>query len=161
MEVKEYMEKDYVNSPPTKYIKIANNELKHVGVLGMRWGRRSASSGGGKGATKKKLTDKELDTARTVSSTSSGIAKEGVNISKSMSDIKNTKNKENLSKYTDSELKDRVSRMNLEQQYSSLNSSQTTKGQSYAKSALEITGSVLAIGSSAIAIALAMKQLKG
>lgn len=147
-------------SPPTKYTKISASTLTHYGKLGMHWGRRSGGSGGGK-EPRKKMTEAQLNTAKNVSGTSSGVAKEGVNIVKSVSDMKNTRHKEDLSKYTDDELKTRISRMNLEQQYSNLNGSQTTKGQSYAKSTLEITGSVLAIGSSAIGIALAMKQLKG
>ena len=62
---------------------------------------------------------------------------------------------------SDEELRAKVNRMNLEQQYSSLNANQVSKGQSYAQSTLEITGSVLAIGASAAAILLAAKQLKG
>ena len=137
------------------------SDLFHYGIPGMHWGRRSGRTTSTNAKSKKKMTEAQLNAAKNVSGTSSGVAREGVNIVNSVSNIKNTKHKEDLSKYTDSELKERVARLNLEQQYSNLHGSQTTKGQSYARSTLEITGSVLAIGSSAIGIALAMKQLKG
>lgn len=70
--------------------------------------------------------------------------------------------KVDLSHMTDKELRDRVNRANLEKQYLSTFSSETErKGKKYAKEALEIGGTVLATTSSALAIALAIKELKG
>jgi hypothetical protein len=62
---------------------------------------------------------------------------------------------------SDEELKAVVKRMNMEQQYRDLKSKQTANGQTYVRETLEIAGSALAITSSAIGIALAIKQLKG
>lgn len=131
-----------------------SNILKHYGIPGMRWGiRRSTTSGVG-GSTAK------LGKAKTAADEGSKIAGEGVNITRSLGNAKAAKRKEDLSKLSDDELRSRINRMNLEQQYSNLNGSQVSKGQVYARSALEVTGSVLAIGSSAVAIVLAMKKIK-
>ena len=61
---------------------------------------------------------------------------------------------------SDSELKERVKRLNLEQQYSQLTSGNVSRGENYVRNTLEIAGSALAITSSAIAIAVGIKQLK-
>lgn len=143
-----------------KYVAIPDNILVHYGKLGMHWGRRSGGSSSG-GKHGKKITENQLNTAKSVSGTSSSIAKEGINIHKSVSDIRKTKHQEDLSKLSDEQLRTRIARMDLEQKYNGLSGNKVSKGESYAKSTLEITGSVLAIGSSAIGIAVAMKQLKG
>lgn len=149
-------------SKPTNYTKVSNNEIRHYGVLGMHWGRRSSGSNSGNNKpARKKMTEGQLNAAKNVSSTSSTITKEGLNVHKSISDIRKTKHQEDLSKLTDDELKTKIARLDLEQKYNGLTGNKTSKGESYARSTLEITGSVLAIGSSAIGIALAMKQLKG
>lgn len=134
------------------------NSLLHYGVLGMRWGVRKVTP---IGPSSRKLTSKQLSGTGEVLNRSSNIAREGANINRSVSSLRATKRKEDVSSMSDEELRAKVNRMNLEQQYASLNSSQVSKGQSYAQSALEITGSVLAIGASAAAIMLAAKQLKG
>lgn len=68
-----------------------------------------------------------------------------------------------LSKMTDQQLRERINRTNLEQQYTSMFASPATvsKGKRYASSVLEVAGTTLAIGSSALGIALALKELKG
>ena len=138
-----------------------SNTLQHYGIKGMRWGRRSAGTGSSGGKHYKKMTEAQLNTAKSTTSTGSSIAKEGLNVHKSISDIRKTKHQEDLSKLSDAELNARIARMGLEQKYVSVSGGNVSKGESYVKSTLEITGSVLAIGSSAIGIALAMKQLKG
>lgn len=158
------MDKDYANfvermgsfdmelpelppSKPTNFVK-ENKELKHFGVKGMRWGIRRS-------------TPTQMSKAKTAADEGSRISKEGSNLVKTYGSVRNARKSEDLSKLSDAELKSKIDRMNLEQQYSNLNSSQVSKGQVYARSALEVAGSVLAIGSSAMTIALAMHKLKG
>lgn len=115
--------------------------LQHYGVLGMKWGVR-----------------KEHPV----------IAKEGSKITesakrtvKAAGDIKRTQSRDdNLSELSDDELRKRVNRMNLEQQYKDLNSRNVSKGESYTLSALEIGGALLSTTASALTIALMIKQLK-
>lgn len=70
--------------------------------------------------------------------------------------------KMDLSSKTDKELRDEINRAFLEKQYNDLFSPQKeSKGREYASKVLETAGSVLAIGSSALGIAIAIKELKG
>lgn len=75
------------------------------------------------------------------------------------------KKKMDLSNMTDQQLRDRINRANLERQYNDLfgepAKTQVSKGRKFAQNALEIGGSVLAVGSSALSIALAINELKG
>lgn len=79
--------------------------------------------------------------------------------------IKNTKNnrpKMDLSSMSDKQMRDEINRAILERQYNDMFAPQkSTKGREYAGKILETAGSVLAIGSSALGIALAIKELRG
>lgn len=87
---------------------------------------------------------------------------------KQMSDesLKNGTKKVNLdlSKMSDKEMRDKINRELLERQYNSLFApevSTVSKGQKVLNDTLSVAGGVLAASSSALAIALAIKQLKG
>ena len=141
-----------------------NNTLIHYGIKGMRWGvRRSRPSGsGGLVLSKvKKASADQMEKTKSAADEAHKISKEGVSITKAIGSARKARRGEDLSKLSDAELKSRIDRMALEQRYSTLTGSQVSKGEVYARSALEVTGSILAIGSSAAAIALAMKQMKG
>jgi len=127
----------------------------------MHWGVRRGSNSESSGGEKHKMTTDQLIRAKEVTDHSSKITEQGGKINKSISVARAAKNQEDIAKLSDAELKAKVARMNMEQQYANLSANQISKGQAYAKSALDVGGSVLAIGSSAIGIALAMKQLKG
>lgn len=72
------------------------------------------------------------------------------------------KNSVDLSKMSDKEMRDAINRAFLEKQYADMCVPQnTSKGREYASKLLETTGTVLAIGSSALGIALAIKELRG
>ena len=73
------------------------------------------------------------------------------------------KEKLDLSKMTDQELRDRINRTNLERQYNDMFAPPATvsKGRQYASNILDVAGTTLAIGSSALGIALAIKELRG
>ena len=71
------------------------------------------------------------------------------------------KKAKDMSNMSDQDLRERVNRLNMEEQYSKLTSKEMSKGQRYVKNTLEVVGPSLAITSSALAIALAIKQMKG
>lgn len=75
---------------------------------------------------------------------------------------KNNRPKMDLSNMTDKEMRDQINRAILERQYNDMFAPQkVSKGREFVSDALEIAGSTLAITSSALAIALAIKDLKG
>lgn len=70
--------------------------------------------------------------------------------------------KMDLSSMSDKEMRDQINRAILEKQYNDMFAPQkTSKGREYASDFLETAGNVLAVTSSALAIALAVKELRG
>lgn len=70
--------------------------------------------------------------------------------------------KMDLSNMTDQEMRNQINREILERQYNDIfNPRKESKGREYASRTLESAGNVLAITSSALGIALAIKELKG
>lgn len=136
---------------PFKRIMINENDeintLAHFGILGMKWGQRR--------------TEAQLLKTKGHIDSASNIVKEVKNINTSVGNFKSKSNKKDLTSMSDQELREKVSRMNMEQQYSNLSANQTSKGQTYVKNMLDVAGGVLAIAGSAAAIAVALKQLKG
>lgn len=61
---------------------------------------------------------------------------------------------------SDSELRERVNRMNLERQYSDLTANQVSRGRANVGAILDTAGAVLGIGASAVSIALAVREFK-
>lgn len=70
-----------------------------------------------------------------------------------------------LSKMSDKELRDRINRELLEQQYNKLFSEieqpTISKGRQIVSNVLSVSGSALAVTGSALAIALSIKELRG
>lgn len=72
------------------------------------------------------------------------------------------KPKMDLSKMSDQQMRNEINRAMLERQYNDMFAPQKqAKGREFASKALEVGGNVLAIGSSALGIALAIKELRG
>ena len=70
--------------------------------------------------------------------------------------------KMDLSNMTDKEMRDKINRSILERQYDDMfNPKKTSKGREYAGKILDNVGNILAVTSSALAIALSIKELKG
>lgn len=164
-----------------------SDELYHFGVKGMRWGVRRYQNKDGtltakgqkryerdqrENAGKKKgnrvgqadpnrWVKEDLTRSRTLANESSTMA----NKMKTMTDksIKNTPKKTmDLSNMTDKEMRDQINRAFLEKQYNDMFAPQkSTKGREYASKILEVGGDVLAVTSSALGIALAIKELRG
>lgn len=72
------------------------------------------------------------------------------------------KPKMDLSNMSDKEMRDAINRAYLEKQYTDMFAPQTTsKGREFANNILENAGAVLGVTSSALGIALAIKELRG
>lgn len=70
--------------------------------------------------------------------------------------------KMDLSNMTDQEMRNQINRAMLERQYNDMfNPQKESRGREYASRTLETAGNVLAVTSSALGIALAIKDLKG
>lgn len=169
---------------------MGNVYLQHAGVKGMRWGvRRYQNKDGSLTPAGKKRYDRDVsennakkkdnrividgpdanrwvreDIGRTkkVVDSSSDMVKEFRKIEQDTRPNP-TKKKMDLSKMTDQQLRDQINRANLERQYTELFGKEKTisKGREHAKNVLDTAGTVLAVGSSALGIALAIKELRG
>lgn len=134
------------------------NNIYHYGVLGMKWGIRRyqpyPKGQGHKGTfldkkkkqyinateNKKKYQQKKRAALKTVVNTPKNAAKK----IKNKAEVKKTP-KEDIKKLSDVELRERVNRMNLEQQYSKLSSGKTSKGKSAATKVLTVAGTGVAV----------------
>lgn len=162
-----------------------NRELTHSGVKGMKWGVRRYQNKDGSltDAGKRRYDRDQRENAGKKKGDKVGTAdpnrwvKEDLTRSRKLTDetatmanklktandnaIRNTpKSKMDLSSMTDQEMRNQINRALLERQYNDMFAPQTvSKGREHASRILETTGSVLAIGSSALGIALAIKEL--
>lgn len=113
------------------------NELCHFGIKGMKWGV---------------IKDRTND--------ASSIVKGGHTVNEGIENIRNSKSsRSKMSAMSDEELQERIRRINLEQQYTSLTASQKSRGYTYVKNALEIVGGTVAIAGSIAAIAAELKKV--
>lgn len=165
---------------------IHNGELYHWGRKGMKWGVRRYQNPDGtlteagkkryakeyKKLSKKKQKNYEAnpdqwvtdDIARTRTLVNETNQMTGNVRNLNRTAMKNQPTKRmDLSTMSDKEMRDAINRELLERQYSDIFSepSRVEKGRARADQMLETTGNVLAIGASALGIALAIKQLKG
>ena len=137
-----------------------DNELYHHGVKGMKWGvrRTPAQLGHDTGKIDLQKTKKKVDAAGT-------IVNETRNINNTASKKAQKKaQKQKLSEakiMSDQELRDRVNRLNMEQQYVRMSTEQINAGRSNVNSVLNNVGTAINVASSALAIAVAIQKLKG
>ena len=162
-------------------------ELYHWGVKGMKWGvRRYQNSDGSLTAAGRKRYDRDQrenagkkkgdkvgasDPNRWVREDMTRgrrLADESSQMVNKLKDANNSamknrpKNKLDLSSMTDQQLRNEINRAFLEKQYNDMFAPQkVSRGREYVSKILETTGTVLTIGSSALGIALAIKELRG
>lgn len=104
------------------------------------------------------------DTERTkrVADAGSNLARELKNANDRSISRNRTNPRMDLSEMSDKEMRDKINRELLERQYNEVfNQKNVSKGRKYAGRILEGVGTTLTIASSALAIALAIKELKG
>lgn len=129
------------------------DELYHHGVKGMKWGYHKPSA-----ADKRRVDD-----AGTVSKAGFGSQKGFQGGSKIAGEIGNLasspskKVREEMSRMTDAELRSKINRQTMEQQYAALNPSKVKRGAGVAKSIIEIAGGAAAIAGSAATVYAALK----
>ena len=104
------------------------DDLMHYGVLGMKWGVERARAG-------LKVANKAKDQRR---------KKDGKQTSEH-EDSKKAHDKKPVSEMSDKELRERLNRINMEQQYKNLNPSKLNKGYKAVKTALAVAGTAIAI----------------
>lgn len=106
----------------------------------------------------------DLEKAQRVVRTGSDTVREIQKIERETSP-KPKKERMDLSNMTDQELRQRINRELTERQYNDLFGKETkpaiSKGRQYLRETLDIAGGALAVGASALSIALAIKELKG
>lgn len=146
------------------YIKSSDSDLQHHGILGQKWGiRRFQNEDGtrtaaGKRREREAIKNSDLQNAVTIANSGRNLATSSREAIKSVNRFK--KNEIDISKMSNKELQESITRMNLEQQYSRLKESEMSKGQAFADKVLQTGGAVLAAAGSALSIALAIKQLR-
>lgn len=165
-----------------------NNTLAHWGVKGMRWGvRRYQNKNGSLTPAGKKRYDRDVqenkakkkdnritidgpdarrwakeDTKRVkgVVDSSQDMVRELKNISNNTR--KSKRQTMDLSNMSDQEMRNRINRAMLEKQYNDMFAPQkTSRGRETVANTLEVVGTTLAVTSSALGIALAVKELRG
>lgn len=128
------------------------NELYHHGIKGMKWGVRK------KHYSKEELTGvkKVVDSTRQMNDTLRVSNQNHIN-----NNSKKNSKRMDLSSMSDQELRSQINRELLERQYNDVfNQKKVSKGREYAKNILKTTGTVLGVTSSALGIALAIKELR-
>lgn len=106
------------------------------------------------GPSKLERTKKLVDSASTLVNESKKISKEAKKTAAKGID---------LSEMTDQQLRDRINRFNLERQYNDIfgaDSMTVSKGQKLVDDILDGVGTALTLGSSAIGLAIAIKELR-
>lgn len=107
---------------------MANNELTHWGIKGMKWGVRR--------------TPEQLARAR-------GSKKEVV---EPHEDYKKAHTKANVKTMSDKELRDRLNRLNMEKQYNQLSNSDTSKGKAFIDKAIKAGTTIATVSGTALTI---------
>lgn len=146
---KRYSSDDSVKKTDTQPI----DKQQYVKNAGLEKAYRKAIAENSKTKFAKDIVDESAKAVRTAKQMSDEAIRNGVK-----------KGKLDLTNMSDKEMRDKINRELLERQYNSLfapDVSTVTKGQKTLNSTLAVAGSVLATTSSALGIALAIKQLKG
>lgn len=167
---------------------MADHELYHYGIKGMKWGVRryqnkdgTLTNAGQKrydrdvkennakkkdnrividGPDAKRWAREDLSRTKEVVDASSDMVRQLKNINNTTKS--KSKKPMDLSKMTDQELRDRINRANLEKQYNDIfGSSETSRGRERVDAILDGAGTALTLTGSALTIAVMVKKLMG
>lgn len=148
-----------------RYMNLSSSRSKSSKILDAI--NKTSSAGNNVGKIAKDsytLSDKDSPDVKLTSQGLNLVSKSASTAKKINDAVVNKKNADKSRKYlstmTDEELKNVVNRMDLEQQYSSLKKETVSKGKITAMNVLEIVGDVLAVGASATAMAVSIRNLK-
>lgn len=143
---------------------MTENELKHYGVKGMKWGVRKSQQQSGNSTTRRSksgISTSDIRTSKQIVDEVSKVTKTTENKrrdkrkSKASEMIKN-----DLSEMSDAELRDIVNRLNMEERYTQVMSSRyADAGKSRVDTLMDKIGTAVTVTSSALTIALAIKEL--
>lgn len=166
------------------------SSLYHYGVKGMKWGiRRYQNKDGSLTNAGKKRYDRDVkennakkkenriiinepDPKRWVKedvSRSKKTVDSGLNLVKTVKNVEEKVSKPtkklDLSSMSDQDLRNAITRAQLESQYSKIfsddSSESISKGKNFVKDILDMTETTLTVGSTALGLALAIKELRG
>ena len=144
---------------------IVNNELQHHGVKGQKWGVRRFQNSDGSLTNdgKKRYSSDDFKDAKKKVDKGKDVVDGAVKAKKKAAEKEHEKKiKKDLSEMSDQELRDIVNRLNMEERYTQVMKSRgVEQGKSRVDKILEYAGTALTIGSSALSIAIAIKELKG
>jgi hypothetical protein len=136
------------------------NELKHYGILGQKWGVRRFQKEDGTLTPAGKI---QYGTTKSVLESGSKILGDASRLATSSSGKSKTVNKKTYDNLTDEELRKKVSRLNLEEQYSRLtgDAKKVRNGAEWVHEILQDSAIVVGIASTAIGIYMMLKSARG
>ncbi len=120
-----------------KYLYYSTTELQHHGIKGQKWGIRRYQN---------------KDGTRTMAGRKRYSSRIGTSNDAVHEDYAKTHSKISVKSMSDSELKERIQRLQMEQRYNELQSKQVSKGKQYAQKAMKIATTVATATTTAITI---------